>query len=121
MSGKGIEFRGVKVVAIPVKDEARAARFYRETLGLKIAYEKDDPCGYLLGDTILMLKPDWYASPSAEPSPRITLEVANARATEVELKERGVVIADPVESDGNGYVASFLDSEGNKIWFCSYV
>lgn len=91
-----------------------------EVLGLPVAYEDEEPCGYLLGETILLLKPDWYASPSAEPSPRITLLVDDARGTERSLMERGVVIADEVESDGHGYVASFLDSEGNKIWFCSY-
>ena len=89
-------------------------------LCLPVAYEDEEPCGYLLGDTILLLKPDWYAPPSAEPSPRITLLVDDARGTERSLKERGVAIADEVESDGNGCVASFLDSEGNKIWFCSY-
>jgi catechol 2,3-dioxygenase-like lactoylglutathione lyase family enzyme len=112
-----IGFRGVKVVALPVTDEARARHFYGETLGLPIA---DEPEGFLLGETILLLKPEWYAKPSAEPSPRITLLVEDARGIERELKARGVTIADPPESDGNGYVASFLDSEGNKLWFCSY-
>jgi len=117
----GFEFRGVKVVALPVVDAARAERFYGEVLGLPVAVEAGEPCGYLVGETILMLKPDWYAPPSAEPSPRITLIVDDARVTERRLKEQGVVIADPPESDGNGYFASFLDSEGNKLWFCSYV
>jgi len=117
----GIEFRGVKAVALPVADQARAERFYGEILGLPVAVEAGEPCGYLVGETILMLKPDWYAPPSAEPSPRITLIVDDAPATERRLKELGVVIADAPESDGKGCVASFLDSEGNKLWFCSYV
>ncbi len=116
-SKTGIVFRGVKVVALPVIDAARANRFYGEVLGLPVAYEDEEPCGYLLGDTILLLKPDWYAPPSAEPSPRITLLVDDARGTLRSLKEGEVVIADPVESDGHGCVASFLDSEGNKLWF----
>ena len=116
-----IMFRGVKAVALPVTDEARAKKFYGKVLELPVAIEAGEPCGYLLGDTILLLKTEWYAPPSDEPSPRITLEVADARATEKALKERGVIIADAPESNGNGYVGSFLDSEGNKLWFCSYV
>jgi len=121
MAEAKIVFNGVKVVAIPVVDEARASRFYGETLGLPVAIEAGEACGYLLGETILMLKPDWYAPPSDEPSPRITLIVDDARASAERLAELGVVIADAPESDGNGYVGSFLDSEGNKLWFCSYV
>ena len=117
-----IHISGVKAVAIPVADEARAKAFYTETLGLPPAEEKQDlPLAYMLGNTILLLKTDWYAPPSAEPSPRITLEVDDARATEKTLQAAGVTIADAVNTDGNGFVGSFLDSEGNKLWFCSYV
>ena len=119
-SKKSIEFLGVKAVALPVVDETRARNFYGEVLGLSVAIEAGEPCGYLLGETILMLKPEWYASPSAEPSPRITLQVNDSRSLVRTLKERDVVIADEAESTGNGFVASFLDSEGNKLWFCSY-
>jgi len=31
-----------------------------------------------------------------------------------------VIIADPVQAYDDGFhVGSFLDSEGNKLWFCS--
>jgi predicted enzyme related to lactoylglutathione lyase len=109
------------VVALPVINEERAKNFYEEMLELPVAVEAGEPCGYLLGNTILMLKKEWYAPPSAEPSPRITLEVDDARATVKALKQRDIFVADDAVSDGNGYVASFLDSEGNKIWFCSYI
>ena len=112
---KSIVFRGVKGVAIPVINEERAKYFYEEVLKLPVATEGGEPLGYLLGDTILMLKTDWYA-----PSPRITLQVDDARATEQTLRQRDVIIADTVEFFGTGYVGSFLDSEGNKFWFCSY-
>ena len=116
-----ILFRGVKGVAIPVTNEARAKHFYESVLQLPIAKEGEEPMGYLLGETILMLKKDWYAPPSAEPSPRITLQVDDARATEKALSQRDVVISDPVETYGGSNIGSFLDSEGNKFWFCSYV
>jgi predicted enzyme related to lactoylglutathione lyase len=119
-SGKNIEFLGVKAVAIPVVDESRAEHFYGKVLGLPVAIENGEPLGYLLGETILLLKAEWYAAPSAEPSPRVTLQVSDARSMERTLKERGVVIADGVDYGGSGFVGSFLDSEGNKLWFCSY-
>jgi predicted enzyme related to lactoylglutathione lyase len=119
-SHQQVTFRGVKGVALPVVNEKRANSFYAEVLKLPVANEGGEPMGYLLGDTILMLKADWYAPPSAEPSPRITLQVDDARATEKELRRRDVTIADAVESYGTSYVGSFLDSEGNKLWFCSY-
>jgi predicted enzyme related to lactoylglutathione lyase len=119
-SQKSIGFLGVKGVALPVVEEGRAEHFYGKVLGLPVATQSGEPLGYLLGETVLMLKSDWYASPSAEPCPRITLQVNDARGTEQTLQERGVVIADKVESYGGSYVGSFLDSEGNKLWFCSY-
>jgi len=115
-----IKFFGVKAVALPVTDTARAENFYHKVLGLKAANHPGEPYGFLLGETILLLKPDWYAKPSTKPSPRITLQVDDARGLETTLKERGVVIADEVEETKTGFVASFLDSEGNKLWFCSY-
>ena len=117
---KGVKFLGVKAVALPVVDSSRAEEFYGKVLGLSAANHPGEPCRYLLGETILLLKSDWYAEPSAEPSPRITLQVDDARGLEKTLKARGVIIADEAEPTETGFVASFLDSEGNKLWFCSY-
>jgi catechol 2,3-dioxygenase-like lactoylglutathione lyase family enzyme len=115
-------FLQVKVIALAITDRARAEKFYKETLGLMPAFEGSVQVGFLLGQTILMLKDDWYGTPTAVPNPRITIAAENALLTETELKNRGVVIADPVKAYDDGfYVGSFLDSEGNKLWFCSPV
>jgi catechol 2,3-dioxygenase-like lactoylglutathione lyase family enzyme len=114
-------FLCVKVVALAVTDEKRADEFYGNTLGLPPAVEDGIKLGYQLENTIIMLKPaaEWYGRPSEEPNPRITLEVENATETAQTLRSRGVTISDPV-ADYDGYpVGAFLDSEGNKIWFCS--
>jgi len=117
-------FQRLKVVALAVDDLARATRFYRDTLGLEPAFEGSRQVGFLFANVIIMFKPTdagWYAKPSAELNPRITFATNDAPQTEKELRERGVTIADPVQaypSEGF-YVGSFLDSEGNKIWFCS--
>lgn len=119
-SQEGIAFLGVKAVALPVVDVARADKFYGKVLGLPAANQPGEPYGYLLGETILLLKQNWYAEPSLEPSPRITLQVDDARSLVKTLKGRGVTISDEVEPTKTGFVGSFLDSEGNKLWFCSY-
>src|SRR5580692_6019219 len=122
MSAKSLLFHRVIVVAVSVLDSERANRFYAETLGLPPAYEEKEQVGYLVGETILMLKPDSEQPPVQTPNPRITLETDDARETEKALRSRGVVISDPVEIyDRTHAVGSFLDTEGNKIWFCSYV
>ncbi|MBI2567770.1 MAG: VOC family protein [Candidatus Schekmanbacteria bacterium] len=117
-------FQQLKVVALAVADVDRARRFYGETLELPPAFEGGRQVGYALGDAIVMLKPvgdGWYGQPSAELNPRITVSTADARQTERELLARGVTISDPVQvyTDDGASVGGFLDSEGNKIWFCS--
>jgi catechol 2,3-dioxygenase-like lactoylglutathione lyase family enzyme len=121
MQTSPLGFLNIKVVALPVLDIDRANKFYRDTLSLTTAQEGKES-GYDMGQAILMLKTDWYARPSDLPNPRITIEVRHAPNTENALRARGVVISDPVQTyDGDHYVGSFLDSEGNKLWFCSPV
>ena len=121
MTTKSLQFRRVRVIAISVLDSARANKFYAETLGMPPAYEEQEQVGYLIGETILLLKANWDQPPVQNPNPRITVETDDARDTEKALRSRGVVISDPVEIyDRTHAVGSFLDTEGNKIWFCSY-
>ncbi len=119
MSASSLGFQRIKVIAWPVTDLARAQHFYSSTLGLPPAHEGDEQVGYLLGTTILMLKEGWYAPPTQQLNPRITIATNDARQTEQALRDRGVVISDPVQLFDDFYVGSFLDSEGNKLWFCS--
>lgn len=110
----------VKVVALAVRDAARAKRFYGETLGLPPASGVGTETGFCLGDVVLLLKDGWYGTPTASPNPRITLQCADSRATEAALRARDVVISDPVEQYEDTFlIGAFLDSEGNKLWFCS--
>jgi len=121
MTTNSLQFGRVRVIAISVLDLERANKFYTQTLGLPPAYEEKEQVGYLIGETILTLK-NWDQPPVQNPNPRITFETDDARETERVLRSRGVVISDPVEIyDRTHAVGSFLDTEGNKIWFCSYV
>ena len=112
--------RYVKVVALSVTELERANRFYQEKLGLEPAFEGNEQVGWQLGQVILMLKPDW-AAPTNQPNPRITIATDHAPATQEALRARDITIADEVQVYGDFYVGSFLDSEGNKLWFCSAV
>jgi catechol 2,3-dioxygenase-like lactoylglutathione lyase family enzyme len=114
----------LKVIALAVADLPRAMRFYGETLGLPPAFEGARQVGFSLGNAIVMLKSSedgWYALPTDQLNPRITLATDHAPDTERELRARGVAIANPVQPyPAEGFhVGSFLDSEGNRIWFCS--
>lgn len=115
----GLDIRRVKVIALAVLDLERARRFHGETLGLPPALEEGGQVGCQLGTTTLMFKIDWYARPTDAPNPRITLEVGDALVLELALRTRGVVISDPVARYGDSLVGGFLDSEGNKLCFCS--
>jgi hypothetical protein len=122
MSTSSLGFLCVKVIALRALDLGRANKFYGETLGLPPAYEGTEQVGYVLGQTILMPKADWDVPPTEAPNPRVTIETENAHETEKGLRARGVVVSDPVQIyDEVHYVGSFLDSEGNKLWFCSFV
>jgi catechol 2,3-dioxygenase-like lactoylglutathione lyase family enzyme len=114
-------FVQVKAIALAVSDAERAKRFYGETLGLPPASDPEMGLAFMLGDVYLLLKlqEDWYGKPMEELNARITLEAQDAFATEKALVAKGVTISDPVTLYGKHPVGAFLDSEGNKLWFCS--
>jgi hypothetical protein len=114
-------FRGSKSLPGQSPTSIGQSRFYGETLGLPPVCEGTDQVGYLLGHTILMLKADWYAGPTELPNPRVIISTDHAPSTEAALQARGVTIPDRVQVNDECYVGSFLDSEGNKLWFCSPV
>jgi predicted enzyme related to lactoylglutathione lyase len=118
MKTSSLGFQSVKVIALAASDVVRANRFYSETLQLEEDRESTEEVGYRIGESVLILREH---PPTADPNPRITLQVQDARETEKQLTERGVAISDPVKLYENKFwVGGFLDSEGNKLWFCSY-
>jgi predicted enzyme related to lactoylglutathione lyase len=118
MKSSPIRFQSVKVIALGAADVVRAKRFYAETLQLEEDRETTDEVGYRIGTSVLIIR---QHPPTGDPNPRITLQVQDARETEKRLIERAVTISDPVQLyEGKFWVGGFLDSEGNKLWFCSY-
>jgi hypothetical protein len=118
MKSSPLGFQSVKVIALAATDVARAQRFYSETLQLEQDRESTGEVGYRIGESVLTIR---QHSPTDDPNPRITLQVHDARVTEIGLLERAVTISDPVKLYEDKFlVGGFLDSEGNKLWFCSY-
>ncbi|ENO97143.1 VOC family protein [Thauera phenylacetica] len=112
----------LKVVALAVDDLARAESFYRSRLGLERRLQADGDVGFALGGLTILLKPLSAPGGGAEksPYPRLTIAVADAPRLARDLAARGVTISDAVQLYDDGYwVGAFLDSEGNKLWFCS--
>jgi predicted enzyme related to lactoylglutathione lyase len=114
-------FIRVKGIALAVSDLDRANRFYGETLALPPDTFRNMESAYLIGDAIVMLKTqeECNAEPTEKLNPRITVETHDAFTTEKALKKRGVTVSDPVTLYDTTPIGAFLDSEGNKIWFCS--
>jgi predicted enzyme related to lactoylglutathione lyase len=118
MKSSPLGFQSVKVIAMAATDVARARRFYSETLQLEEYREATDEVAYRIGDSVLVIR---QHPPTDNPNPRVTLQVHDARETEKRLTERAVTISDPVKLyEDRFWVGGFLDSEGNKLWFCSY-
>ncbi|MBN8443271.1 MAG: VOC family protein [Thauera sp.] len=113
----------LKVVALAVDDLARAEDFYRTKLGLEPISPDGGDVGFTLGRLTILLKPATGQPPGTgkSPFPRLTIGVADAPALARELAARGVTISDTVQlyEEGSFWVGAFLDSEGNKLWFCS--
>jgi catechol 2,3-dioxygenase-like lactoylglutathione lyase family enzyme len=119
MTLPALNLQNVKAIALAVTNFERAIQFYTETLSLRPAFEQGKQVGNHLGHTVLLFKTNSDAQPSVALNPRVTIQTEDAPSTEVALRKRGVVIADPVARYGEAQVGSFLDSEGNKLWFCS--
>ena len=82
-------------MALSVLDIDRANKFYGETLGLPPEYENREQGGYLVGQTILMLKANWDVPLRRGAKPAcVTIETEDARETEKGLRARGVVVGD---------------------------
>ena len=112
----------LKVVALAVDDLARAESFYRSRLGLERRLQADGDVGFALGGLTILLKPLAGSDDGVKksPYPRLTIAVADAPRLARELATRGVMISDAVQRYDDGFwVGALLDSEGNKLWFCS--
>jgi predicted enzyme related to lactoylglutathione lyase len=104
----------------PVRDVARARRFYEETLGLKVGLngnrgdqwwiEYDLPGGGCIALTNFI--PD---EPSAAAGGTIAFEVEDLDALIADLKSKGTTFRGDIVHGPNCRMITCLDTEGNSI------
>ncbi|HTU84339.1 MAG TPA: VOC family protein [Solirubrobacteraceae bacterium] len=108
-----------------VSDQDRALEFYTKVLGMEKRNENPTPDGPrfltvgVSGDEFQLVL--WPGTPGqaqpamGAPPPSITIETDDCRETVQELKSKGVEFISDVMEFPWGYVAQFLDPDGNRL------
>lgn len=111
-----IKVRGMDFVMYPVSDLARAAKFYRETLGLPqdICSEEWQWAEFNCGNVTLALKGGQKPTESSAGG-RIALAVENVEAACLELKRQGERVLTEAVNYGVCCAAEVLDPDGNVV------
>ncbi|MFF2199226.1 VOC family protein [Streptomyces sp. NPDC058145] len=126
MSDKGsYELLGFDNALFPVGDLGEAVDFY-ERAGFTVGFRLDEAGIALLkvgGETpgiLLRAEEALGHRPPAWPSPRLWLEVPDARAAARELAGAGIVPLDEVFSVATGWTVEIADPWGNVLGFTDY-
>lgn len=120
-----LEVLGVDNIMLAVGDLAQARTFYESTLGLpvKFAVPQAGVVGYRLGDEEpgLMIRVKAMPPSPARDTPRIWLEVKDARAAANDLRGKGaVLLSEPMEIL-TGWAVELADPWGNVLGLTDYV
>jgi len=111
--------------SVLVSDQDRALEFYTKVLGMEKRNENPTPDGPrfltvgVSGDEFQLVL--WPGTPGqaqpamGAPPPSITIETDDCRETVQELKSKGVEFISDVMEFPWGYVAQFLDPDGNRL------
>lgn len=108
----------LSAIFVYVGELAEMVRFYRDTVGFEVTYEKTDLCTFLAfpGDSRVELA--LYAgradTSTVEPHWFCVIDVPDIEAAAAGLRDRGVSIG-PMENVPYGRAATFSDPEGNVI------
>jgi predicted enzyme related to lactoylglutathione lyase len=111
-----MKIRGTDFIMYPVADLARAAKFYREALGLpqEIYSDEGQWAEFNCGNITLSLKGG--SKPSEAPAgARIALAVDDIHAAHEELKQKGVRILSPPTDYSVCWAMEVLDPDGNLV------
>jgi predicted enzyme related to lactoylglutathione lyase len=116
---------GVDSVLLAVGDLEEARRFYGEALALAVRFDLPDlgVTAFALGRDrpALVVQRRQVAEHPPRETPRVWLEVADARAAARELQERGVRdVGQPFEVE-TGWTVEVADPWGNVIGLTDYV
>ena len=119
-----LEVLGVDNIMLAVGDLEQARRFYESTLGLpvKFAVPQAGVVGYRLGGEEPGLMIRVQALPPSPPrdTPRVWLEVRDARAAAAALRAKGVrILGEPMEIL-TGWAVELADPWGNVLGLTDY-
>ncbi|MGX1545844.1 VOC family protein [Streptomyces adustus] len=120
------ELLGLDNVLLPVGDLGEAVRFY-ERAGLPAAFRLDDAGIALLKvgketpGVLLRLEEALDHRPPPWASPRLWLEVPDARSAALALAAAGITTLEEPFSTATGWTVEFADPWGNVIGLTDYV
>ena len=119
-----LEVLGVDNVMLAVGDLEQARAFYETTLGLpvKFAVPQAGVVGYRLGpeEPGLMIRVQALVPAPPRETPRIWLEVKDARAAAAALRQRGArILGEPMEIL-TGWAVELADPWGNVLGLTDY-
>ncbi|MFE6828230.1 VOC family protein [Streptomyces sp. NPDC057690] len=120
------ELLGFDNLLLPVGDLGEAVDFY-ERAGFTVGLRFDEAGIALLkvgGETpgvLLRHEEALGHRPPPWPSPRVWLEVPDARAAERRLTEAGITPLDPPFSTSTGWTVEIADPWGNVLGFTDYL
>jgi catechol 2,3-dioxygenase-like lactoylglutathione lyase family enzyme len=116
-----MNLRHVRLVSVPVSDQARSKAFYTETLGLELIAEEDmasgnrwvevGPAG---GETSISLV-TWLESMVPGTLKGLILLTEDIQADYDELSGRGVEFLGPIEQQHWGKFVQLKDPDGNVL------
>jgi catechol 2,3-dioxygenase-like lactoylglutathione lyase family enzyme len=120
-----IHVLGIDNVMISVGDLHQARQFYEDRLGLPLKFLVDDYgiAGYRLGteEPGLVLKVADIPPTSARVTPRLWLEVADARAVAQRLREQDIPLLHEPFEVATGWTVECADPWGNVLGFTDYI
>ena len=113
-----MDIKKIDSVTFPVKDYAKSAKWYADTLGFEEIWRQDENrgVGFGVGDNSATL------NLFEEPGPaRLIIQVERVEDARRELEKKGVRFEGPTETVPEiGRFAGFRDPDGNRIWLLDY-